>query len=66
VDKANAEHGAAAFKGGVRKRSAVIHMQLLRQPAALDGGPQHVLARARILVHHPAAMDEESTEVIHK
>ena len=38
VDKANAEHRAAAFERSVRIRGAVVHMQLFRQTAALDGG----------------------------
>ena len=41
-------------------------MQLLRQTAALDGGAQHVLASARVLVRHPPSMDQHSTEVIHE
>jgi len=66
VDQADAEHGAAPFKGGVRKRCAVAHMQLVGQAAALDGGTQHVLTGAGVLVRHPAAMNEEPTEVIHE
>src|SRR2546430_10022171 len=34
VDEPDAEHRAAAFKGGVTVRGAVVHMQLIRQTAA--------------------------------
>jgi len=44
----------------------VINMQLVWQTAALDGGAQHILASAGVLVSHPAAMHQESTEVIHE
>src|SRR5713226_4057251 len=53
--------GAAA-----RRACADRGAQLVRQAAALDGGAQHVLASAGVLVRHPAAMNEESTEVIHE
>src|SRR4051794_27509187 len=66
VNEADAEHRAAAFKCGITVRRPVINMQLLRQTAALDGGSEHVLACAGVLVRHPASMDQHSTEVIHK
>jgi len=66
VDQADAEHRTAAFKLGITVRGTVVHMQLIRQTAALDGGAQYVLASAGVLVRHPAAMNEESTEVIHE
>ena len=66
VDQADPEHRAAAFKGGVTVRGSVVHMQLIRQTAALDSGAQHILTGASVLISHPAAMDQESTEVIHK
>ena len=66
VDQADAEHRAAAFKRGVRIRGAVVNMQRLRQTAALDGGAQHILTSAGVLVCHPASMDQEPAEVIHK
>src|SRR5437870_4151298 len=43
-----------------------MDVQLIRQTAALDGGAQHILAGAGVLISHPAAMDQESTEVIHE
>jgi len=43
-----------------------VGVQLVGQAAALDGGAQHVLASAGVLVRHPASMNEESTEVIHE
>src|ERR1700737_3605626 len=41
-------------------------VQLVQQTAPLDGGAQHVLARAGVLVRHPAAMNEDPAEVIHE
>ena len=41
-------------------------VQLIWQTAALDGGAQHLLASASVLVHHPASMDQHSTEVVHE
>jgi len=43
-----------------------VGVQLIRQAAALDGGAQHVLAGTGVLVGHPAAMNQESAEVIHE
>src|SRR5207248_6596766 len=37
LDQADAKHGAAPLKGGVSKRCAVVHMQLVGQAAALNG-----------------------------
>src|SRR5713226_1700640 len=66
VDQADAEHRAAAFERGMPVWTPVINMQLVWQAAALDGGAQHLLASAGVLVRHPAAMNEESAEVIHE
>jgi len=66
VDKPHAQHSAAAFKGGVAKRGSVVDVQLEGQAAALNGGAQHVLAGAGVLVWHPATMDQHPTEVIHE
>jgi hypothetical protein len=41
-------------------------LQLDGQAAALNSGAQHLLASAGVLVRHPAAMNEESAEVIHE
>src|SRR5713226_5404287 len=66
VDQADAEHRAAAFKRGMPVWTPVINMQLVWQAAALDGGAQHVLTGAGVLIGHPASMDQHPTEVIHE
>jgi len=64
MDKTDAEYRTAALEGGIGIRRTVIHVQPLGQTAALDGGAQHVLASARVLVWHPAAVDQQPRIIV--
>ena len=46
-------------RAALRIGRAVIDVQPLGQTAALDGRAQHVLAGARVLVGHPAAVESK-------
>ena len=64
MDEADTEHGAAALEGGVGVGRAVIDVQALGQTTTLDGGAQHVLTGARVLVWHPAAMHQQPRIIV--
>ena len=60
VDQTGAQDCAGAFEGRGNVRAALIHIDNFGLAAALDGGAQHLLTSARVLLGHPGAVDEQS------
>ena len=66
MDQADAEHRARAREGSIGVGRAVVHIEPLREAAALDSRPQHLLSSAGSLLREPPRMDQQAGVVVHQ
>jgi hypothetical protein len=64
VNEVHAEHGTGPGELGGAVWGAVIEVQIFGHTTAADGGTQHLLAGAGVLLFHPPALDQKAGVVV--
>jgi hypothetical protein len=66
VHEVHAEHSTGPGELGRAVWGAVVQVQVLGHTTAADGGAQHVLAGAGVLLFHEAALDQQAGVVVNQ